>query len=133
MDFVKQEAPIDAKGGPAPVTNGDVDRQIETLRQCKIIAEKDVELLCLRAKEILMEEENVHHGARRTLPSIPTPIECSRRTAHPPSRLLRLLMQCRSRRPSWVIFTASFTTSSSSLTSEVPSTPATHPRRDARR
>jgi len=39
----------------------DLDRHIETLKQCKIIAEEDVRGLCERAKEILMEEHNVHH------------------------------------------------------------------------
>merc|ERR1719409_589884 len=39
----------------------DVERSIETLKQCKIIPEADVTALCSKAKEILMEEENVHH------------------------------------------------------------------------
>ena len=41
--------------------SGDLDKQIETLRQCRIISEKEVTDLCVKAKEILMEEENVHH------------------------------------------------------------------------
>ena len=40
---------------------GDVERMIATLRECKIIPESDVTSLCTKAKEILMEEENVHH------------------------------------------------------------------------
>jgi len=43
------------------LSSGDVDRNIETLRQCKIIPESDVRKLCEKAKEILGEEENVHH------------------------------------------------------------------------
>ena len=42
---------------------GDLDKNIETLRQCKIISEGEVGELCKMAKAILMEEENVHHGA----------------------------------------------------------------------
>ena len=38
-----------------------LEKQIETLRNCKIISEADVTALCEKAKEILMEEENVHH------------------------------------------------------------------------
>ena len=41
----------------------DLDKQIATLRQCQIIPEWAVTALCSKAKEILMEEENVHHGA----------------------------------------------------------------------
>jgi len=44
-------------------TTGDVDRHIETLRNCHIISETDVQELCNKAKEILTEEENVHHVA----------------------------------------------------------------------
>ena len=38
-----------------------MERMIATLRECKIIPESDVTSLCTKAKEILMEEENVHH------------------------------------------------------------------------
>mgnify|MGYP001144072441 FL=1 len=38
---------------------GDLDRQIEQLRRCEIIKEKEVKELCDRAKEILVEESNV--------------------------------------------------------------------------
>ena len=39
----------------------DVDQDIETLKKCQIIPEEAVNRLCAKAKEILMEEENVHH------------------------------------------------------------------------
>ena len=34
-------------------------RQIEMLRQCKIIKESEVKALCAKAREILVEESNV--------------------------------------------------------------------------
>lgn len=34
-------------------------RQIEQLRQCKIIKESEVKALCAKAREILVEESNV--------------------------------------------------------------------------
>lgn len=37
----------------------DLDRQIQTLLQCKIITEAEVKDLCLKAREILVEESNV--------------------------------------------------------------------------
>lgn len=37
----------------------DLDRQIDTLLQCKIITEAEVKELCLKAREILVEESNV--------------------------------------------------------------------------
>jgi len=43
------------------VSSRDVDQHIETLKQCKIISEDSVKALCEKAKEILMEESNVHH------------------------------------------------------------------------
>ena len=39
----------------------DLDKAIETLKSCQIIPEEDVKNLCNKAKEILMEEQNVHH------------------------------------------------------------------------
>ena len=39
----------------------DLDKAIATLKSCQIIAEEDVKSLCNKAKEILMEEQNVHH------------------------------------------------------------------------
>ena len=39
----------------------DLDKAIETLKSCQIIPEEDVKSLCNKAKEILMEEQNVHH------------------------------------------------------------------------
>lgn len=40
-------------------SNGDLDRQIEQLMECKPLAEADVEILCDQAKAILVEEYNV--------------------------------------------------------------------------
>ena len=39
----------------------DLDSQIERLKSCQIIPEREVQALCAKAKEILSEEENVHH------------------------------------------------------------------------
>jgi len=39
----------------------DLDKAIESLKSCQIIPEEDVKNLCNKAKEILMEEQNVHH------------------------------------------------------------------------
>uniref|UniRef100_A0A7S2CQX7 protein-serine/threonine phosphatase n=1 Tax=Haptolina brevifila TaxID=156173 RepID=A0A7S2CQX7_9EUKA len=39
----------------------DVEQYIETLKMCKYIPEKDVLTLCSKAKEILQDEDNVHH------------------------------------------------------------------------
>ena len=36
-----------------------LDSQIEKLKNCEIISEKEVKELCLKAREILMEESNV--------------------------------------------------------------------------
>lgn len=41
------------------VDHSDLDRQIEQLKQCKLISEMEVKVLCSKAKEILMEESNV--------------------------------------------------------------------------
>lgn len=40
-------------------SNGDLDRQIEQLMECKPLAEADVKILCDQAKAILVEEWNV--------------------------------------------------------------------------
>eukprot|EP01028_Stygiella_incarcerata_P007534 TRINITY_DN312_c0_g1_i1.p1 TRINITY_DN312_c0_g1~~TRINITY_DN312_c0_g1_i1.p1 ORF type:complete len:309 (+),score=72.47 TRINITY_DN312_c0_g1_i1:286-1212(+) len=40
-------------------THGDLDRQIEQLKRCEIIKEAEVQELCDRAREILLEESNV--------------------------------------------------------------------------
>eukprot|EP01134_Creolimax_fragrantissima_P000886 CFRG0886T1 len=40
-------------------SNGDLDRQIETLRNCELIKESEVKLICAKAREILVEESNV--------------------------------------------------------------------------
>lgn len=37
----------------------DLDRQIEQLKRCEIIAEGEVKALCAKAREILVEEGNV--------------------------------------------------------------------------
>jgi len=39
----------------------DLDKAIATLKSCQIIGEEEVRALCNKAKEILMEEQNVHH------------------------------------------------------------------------
>jgi serine/threonine-protein phosphatase 4 catalytic subunit len=39
--------------------SSDLDKQIEQLRQCRLIKESEVKQLCSRAKEILVEESNV--------------------------------------------------------------------------
>jgi len=41
------------------MVNIDVDKFIETLRQCKPLSEQEVKDLCEKAKEVLMEESNV--------------------------------------------------------------------------
>jgi serine/threonine-protein phosphatase 4 catalytic subunit len=38
----------------------DLDRQIEQLKRCELIKESEVKALCMKAKEILIEESNVH-------------------------------------------------------------------------
>jgi serine/threonine-protein phosphatase 4 catalytic subunit len=37
----------------------ELDEQIEQLKKCQIIKESDVKILCLKAREILIEEANV--------------------------------------------------------------------------
>ena len=37
----------------------ELDRQIEQLRRCETISEKEVKDLCDKAREILLEESNV--------------------------------------------------------------------------
>ncbi len=44
---------------PAQLTISDLDRQIETLSNCQIIKEAEVKVLCMKAKDILMDESNV--------------------------------------------------------------------------
>ena len=39
--------------------NNEIDKVIETLVKCEYISEKDVKLLCDKAKEQLSKEENV--------------------------------------------------------------------------
>ena len=40
-------------------TNMDVNAWIEQLKKCEFIKESEVKALCTRAKEILIEEQNV--------------------------------------------------------------------------
>ena len=42
------------------MNENDLDRQIEVLRNGDFIKEGEVKQLCLKAKEILIEESNVH-------------------------------------------------------------------------
>lgn len=44
-----------------PPPGGCLYSQISLLRDCKLISEDEVRDLCLRAREILIEEENVQH------------------------------------------------------------------------
>ena len=41
------------------VSNTDLDRQIEQLKNCEYLKESEVKALCAKAKEILAEESNV--------------------------------------------------------------------------
>ena len=45
------------------MSRGDVDEAIATLKKCELISEQVVRALCEKAKEILMEEANVHQVA----------------------------------------------------------------------
>lgn len=48
--------------GPAAGTelsNGDLERQVETLMKCQHLPEAEVKVLCEKAREVLMEESNV--------------------------------------------------------------------------
>lgn len=38
---------------------GDIDRQLEQLKRCELIKESEVKALCAKAREILIEEENI--------------------------------------------------------------------------
>jgi len=51
-------APSTAAGGGA-VCNSSLDEQIERLRRCEYLREGEVKALCLRAREILVDESNV--------------------------------------------------------------------------
>ena len=50
-----------AKAAPAAaaVCNSSLDEQIERLRRCEYLREGEVKALCLRAREILVDESNV--------------------------------------------------------------------------
>lgn len=41
------------------LTNGDLDRQIESLKRCEYLKESEVKALCAKAREILVDESNV--------------------------------------------------------------------------
>ena len=43
----------------AAVCNSSLDEQIERLRRCEYLREGEVKALCLRAREILVDESNV--------------------------------------------------------------------------
>ena len=51
-------APATAGGGGA-ICNSSLDEQIERLRRCEYLREGEVKALCLRAREILVDESNV--------------------------------------------------------------------------
>eukprot|EP01147_Barroeca_monosierra_P000704 gene704-4002_t len=40
--------------------HSDLDRQIDKLRRCELITEDEVHMLCIMARDVLMEEGNVH-------------------------------------------------------------------------
>lgn len=46
-------------GQGAAVCNSSLDEQIERLRRCEYLREGEVKALCLRAREILVDESNV--------------------------------------------------------------------------
>ena len=37
----------------------DIDKVLETLKRCELVSEREVKILCDKAKEILLEESNV--------------------------------------------------------------------------
>lgn len=39
--------------------SSEIDQYIETLRKCELIKESEVKSLCLKAREILIEEANI--------------------------------------------------------------------------
>ncbi len=41
------------------VSNSDLDEQIERLKRCEYLREGEVKALCLKAREILVDESNV--------------------------------------------------------------------------
>ena len=61
---VSASASVPAQSGPAApaaaaVCNSSLDEQIERLRRCEYLREGEVKALCLRAREILVDESNV--------------------------------------------------------------------------
>ena len=54
-----QSAIAAAPAAAAAVCNSSLDEQIERLRRCEYLREGEVKALCLRAREILVDESNV--------------------------------------------------------------------------
>lgn len=42
-------------------SHSNLDKQIDLLRRCELITEEQVHQLCIKARDILMEEGNVHN------------------------------------------------------------------------
>lgn len=64
-------------GGGGAICNSSLDEQIERLRRCEYLREGEVKALCLRAREILVDESNVQRvDAPVTVSS------CYRKRAH---------------------------------------------------
>uniref|UniRef100_A0A8R1DH03 protein-serine/threonine phosphatase n=1 Tax=Caenorhabditis japonica TaxID=281687 RepID=A0A8R1DH03_CAEJA len=55
--YAREESPT--SGSSDQLTTHDLDRHIEKLMRCELIAEQDVKTLCAKAREILAEEGNV--------------------------------------------------------------------------
>ena len=53
------QAPPSATGGGAGASSSSLDSQIERLKRCEYLRENEVKALCLRAREILVDEGNV--------------------------------------------------------------------------
>lgn len=56
----------------------DLDRQIAQLRRCELIKEPEVKALCVKAREILVEESNVQRidPPVTVRPPVPCPPTC---------------------------------------------------------
>ncbi|WOL04218.1 serine/threonine-protein phosphatase PP2A catalytic subunit isoform X3 [Canna indica] len=50
---------MSANAVPVPSSHGSLEEQIAQLMQCKPLSEQEVRVLCEKAKEVLMEENNV--------------------------------------------------------------------------
>ena len=53
------QAPPSATGAGAGASSSSLDSQIERLKRCEYLRENEVKALCLRAREILVDEGNV--------------------------------------------------------------------------